>query len=45
MAEKCSSCDQMKRENAQMRKALMETNRNYIDVCNENLALRRELGR
>lgn len=43
MAEKCSSCDQMKKENATMRKALTDTDRNYVEVVNENLALRREL--
>ena len=36
---------QMKKENAQLRKALAETNTNYVEVVNENLALRRELGR
>lgn len=43
MTEKCSSCEQMKKENTQSRKALMETNKNYIEVVNENLALRREV--
>lgn len=45
MSEKCSSCDQMKKENAAMRKAMMETSRNYVEVCNENLELRRKLVR
>lgn len=40
---KCSSCEQMKKENAAARKALMETNKNYVEVVNENLELRREL--
>lgn len=33
----------MKKENATMRKVLMETNRNYVEVVNENLELRRQL--
>lgn len=36
---------QMKKENNQLRKSLIETNKNYVEVCNENLELRRELGR
>lgn len=43
MTEKCNSCDQMKKENAATRKALMDTNKNYTEVVNENLALRRKL--
>jgi hypothetical protein len=43
MKESCNSCDQMKKENAAMRKALNDTNTNYVDVVNENLALRRKL--
>lgn len=41
--ETCNSCDQMKKENSMVRKALMETNKNYVEVINENLALRREI--
>jgi len=40
---KCSNCDQMKKENAAMNKAIMETHKNYVEVCNENLELRRRL--
>lgn len=43
MPDKCNSCDQMKKENATMRKAMMETSKNYVEVCNENLELRRKL--
>lgn len=38
-----STHEQMKKENAQLRKAIMETNKNYVEVVNENLALKREL--
>lgn len=41
--EKCDNCESMKKENTQIRKALMETNKNYVEVVNENLALRRKL--
>lgn len=40
----CSSCEQMKKENASVRKALLETNKIYVEVINENLELRRQLG-
>jgi hypothetical protein len=43
MSEKCSSCEQMKKENTLARKALVDTNKNYVEVVNENLALKREL--
>lgn len=43
MKESCTSCDQMKKENSAMRKAINDTNNNYVEVVNENLALRREL--
>lgn len=43
MAEKCNSCDQMKKQAAADRKALLATNKNYIEVVNENLALKRKL--
>lgn len=43
MSEKCNSCVQMKNENALARKSLMEAHKNYVEVVNENLALRREL--
>lgn len=43
MTEKCSSCDQMKKENSSTRKALQDTNRNYVEVINENLELRRQV--
>lgn len=43
MAEKCNSCEQMKKENAAVRKALMETNKQYVEVVNENLNLKRKL--
>jgi hypothetical protein len=33
----------MKKENTLARKALSDTNKNYIEVVNENLALKREL--
>lgn len=41
----CPTCDQMKKENAQLRRALLDTNKNYVEVVNENLALRKELER
>lgn len=43
MAEKCNNCEQMKKENFQLRKAIIETNKNYVEVVNENLALKRQL--
>jgi hypothetical protein len=43
MTEKCNACEQMKSENKLLRKSLMDTNRNYVDVVNENLSLRRKL--
>lgn len=43
MKESCNSCDQMKRENTAMRKAITDTNANYVEVVNENLALRRKI--
>jgi predicted nucleic acid-binding OB-fold protein len=33
----------MKKENSVIRKAMMETSKNYVEVVNENLALRRKL--
>lgn len=39
----CSYCDQMKRENTATRKALIETNKNYVEIVNENLVLRRKI--
>lgn len=38
-----STHDQMKRENSQLRKSLIETNKQFVEVVNENLALRREI--
>lgn len=43
MAEKCSSCEQMKKENSVLRKAISDTDRNYVEVINENLAMKRRL--
>lgn len=43
MTDKCGSCDQIKKENNLLRKSIMETNKNYVEVVNENLELRREL--
>ncbi len=43
MSEKCNSCDQMKKENNVMRKAISETSTQYVEVCNENLVLRRKI--
>lgn len=43
MIEKCSNCEQMKKENTQTRKALLETSKQYVDVINENLALKKKL--
>lgn len=43
MTEKCNSCDQMKKENSSIRKALQDTNTNYVEVVNENLALHKEI--
>jgi len=40
MAE-CSNCRQMKSENKAIRKSIMDTNKEYVAVVNENLALRR----
>lgn len=33
----------MKKENKQLRSAIMETNKHYVEVVNENLELRRKL--
>jgi regulator of replication initiation timing len=41
--EKCSNCEQMKIENKTLRRSIDEINKNYVEVINENLALRREL--
>lgn len=41
--DKCNSCDQMKKENSLLRKSIMDTNKNYVEVVNENLELRRQL--
>lgn len=43
MPDKCGSCDQMKKENAVLRKAINDTSRNYTEVVNENLYFRRLL--
>lgn len=43
MTEKCSSCEQMKLENKNIRRSLMDTNKNYVEVINENLLLKRKL--
>lgn len=43
MSEKCNSCEQMRKENTLVRKALVATDKNYLEVVNENLALKREL--
>ena len=45
MAEKCPHCDAMVRENRKLIKDRNEIHKNYVEVVNENLALRRELGR
>lgn len=45
MTEKCSSCEQMKKENASLRKSISDFTRNYTEVINENLALRRVVTR
>lgn len=45
MTEKCSSCEQMKKENSVARKAMMDTNKQMVDMANENLASHREIGR
>lgn len=39
----CSACAQMKLANKELRKALMDTNKNYTEVVNENLYFRRLL--
>lgn len=39
----CSSCPQMKKENAQLRKSNAELNKGYVEVVNENLKLYRLL--
>lgn len=41
--EKCSSCEQMKKENNAMRKAMTDTSKGYVEVVNENLELKRLL--
>lgn len=41
--DKCGSCDSMKKENAVLRKAVSDTNKNYVEVVNKNLELHREL--
>lgn len=39
----CSSCEQMKRENKELRRGRDAIHKEYVEVVNENLALRREL--
>lgn len=39
----CSNCSSMKAENKQLRKAIIDTNKGYVEVVNENLALKKEL--
>lgn len=39
----CVNCEHMKKENAQLRKQAAETHKNYVDVVNQNLELRRQL--
>lgn len=43
MTDKCSNCEHMKKENAQLRKAVIDNNKQYAEVVNLNLSLRREL--
>lgn len=43
MTDKCSNCDQMRKESTLHRKALIDTNKQYVTLVNENLALRRKL--
>lgn len=43
MSEKCNSCDQMKKENTQLRKNRDEAIKNLVEVVNENLELRRKI--
>lgn len=39
----CLHCDYMKKENKRLVKNRDEMHKNYVEVVNENLALRREL--
>lgn len=39
----CPSCEQMKKENKQLRTAISDTNKNYVEVINENLDLHRQV--
>lgn len=43
MSEKCKNCEQILKENKTLRKALTDTNKEFVEVCNEVLALKREL--
>lgn len=43
MTNLCSNCEQMKTENKHIRQSLMDTNRNYVEVVNENLELHRKI--
>lgn len=43
MSTPCSNCAQMKTENIQLRKQAIETHKNYTEVVNLNLELRRKI--
>lgn len=40
---KCTTCDQMKKENKELRKGRDDIHKNYVEVVNENLSLRRKI--
>lgn len=43
MVENCNSCQQMKTENKSLRRAIIETNKAFVETVNEGLALKKEL--
>ncbi len=42
MAE-CSNCNNLAKENKSLRKAITDTNKQYVEVVNEGLLLRRQI--
>jgi hypothetical protein len=43
MNNDCTNCNQVKNENKVLRRSLVDNNKNYVEVVNENLSLRRDL--
>lgn len=43
MSETCAGCKRIQNENKLLRSSIIETNKEYVSLANENLALKREL--